>query len=317
MREVYVIGGANIDIIGRSDQKIIPNDSNIGKVIQSFGGVGRNIAENIARFNINVHFVSVFGDDVNGHNCIKYCEECGMDMSDCLIIQGERSSSYLAVLDETGDMQVAINDMDILRYLTAEHLTEVFKKIKKDDLIVVDTNLDKNLIEWIFEKAPCEIYVDPISCEKAKKLESVLHKIHTFKPNIYEASELSGIHYTDDESVNQMGQYFLEKGIDEIFISMGKQGVIGFTKNQTVSCVSESVEVSNVTGAGDAFMGAMVVGGLLNLEFLEKIKFATSASVCTIECDSSVCPRLSVDYVNRRKEKLHFIVKENEDVFKN
>lgn len=310
-----MIGGANIDIIGRSDRKIIPMDSNIGKVIQSYGGVGRNIAENIARMGIKVHFVSAFGDDYNGHNCIRYCESVGMDMQDCLVIKGERTSSYLAVLDDTGDMSVAINDMDILRFLNWEHLASVFKKIQKEDLLVIDTNLDKDLIERMMKEAPCPIFVDPISCEKAKKLEGLLQYVHTFKPNVYEASELSGIPYEDETSVMKMGQYFLDKGVQEVFISMGKKGVMGFLKDIAYSCETEKITVANATGAGDAFMGALVSASVLDYEFKEKMMFAQSASVCTIESDASVCPRLSVEYVNQRRKNIRFIMKEENICF--
>ena len=34
MREAYIIGGANIDIIGRSDHSLIPFDSNIGNKVK-------------------------------------------------------------------------------------------------------------------------------------------------------------------------------------------------------------------------------------------------------------------------------------------
>lgn len=309
-KEVYVIGGANIDIVGRVDRKIVPHDSNIGKVIQTYGGVGRNIAENVARYGLNVHFVSVFGDDYNGQRCISYCESLGMDMSDCLIIPGERTSSYLAVLDETGDMNVAINDMDILRFLNRDHLRKVFKKIKKEDLLIIDTNLDRDLIEFMLKQSPCDVYVDPISCGKARKLEGLFSYVHTFKPNVYEASELTGIQYKDLESVRQMGNYFLEQGVKEIFISMGKEGVIGFTGDYAINCATEKIDVANATGAGDAFMGAVVVASVLDYDFKQKVMFAQSASVCTIESDASVCEKLSVDFVNQRKENLKFIVKE-------
>lgn len=66
MSEVYVIGGANIDIIGKCNQALIPYDSNIGHVTQSFGGVGRNIAENIARLGFSTHFISALGNDAGG-----------------------------------------------------------------------------------------------------------------------------------------------------------------------------------------------------------------------------------------------------------
>lgn len=310
MREVYVIGGANIDIIGRSAKKIIDCDSNIGTVVQSYGGVGRNIAENIARLGFPVHFVSVFGDDYNGMNCMKYCMKCGIDMSDCQIIENERSSSYLAVLDETGDMIVGINDMGILKHLNQDHIANVFKKIKKDDILVIDTNLEKDLIEWMMKHAPCDVYVDPISCGKAVKLKHLLSYIHTFKPNVLEAEYVSGIAYKDDASIDQMGQYFLDQGMQEVYISLGKDGVRGFKKDTTVTCSTETIQVVNATGAGDALMGGIVAGSLLGYDFIDKIQFAQSASVCTIETASSVCEELSIDFINQRKNKIQFQVKE-------
>lgn len=311
MREVYVIGGANIDIIGRSDAKIIPFDSNIGKVVQSYGGVGRNIAENVARLGFKVHFISAFGNDLNGLNCIRYCEDLGMDMSDCLVIENERTSTYLAILDETGDMSVGINDMDILRFLSIDHIKKVLKKIKKEDILLIDTNLDREVIEFMMKNAPCDIYVDPISCKKAKKLKGLLSYIHTFKPNVYEAEELSGIPYRDNlDSVNEMGRFFLDQGVSEVYISLGKKGVSGYTRDESIICETEPITVANATGAGDSFMGGIIAASIMNEELSEKIKFAQSCSVCTIESDQSVCRRLSVDYVNERKNKLKFDIKE-------
>lgn len=310
MRNVYVFGGANIDIIGRSDSKIQFHDSNIGKVIQTYGGVGRNIAENIARYGANVHFVSVFGNDEKGRNCIQYCEDLGMDMQDCILVEGETTSCYLAVLDETGDMILAINDMDVLRFMTIEHISKVLKKINKEDLLVLDTNLDQEILDYILTQAPCDIYVDPISCKKAEKIRHHLASIHTLKPNIYEASSLSGIEYQGMESVDQMGEYFLSKGIKEIFISLGKEGAKVFTQDRVISCKCENVAVVNATGAGDAFMGGIVIGKVLHYDLMETIQFASAASVCTIETGASVCKNLTLDLVNERKKNLQFEIQE-------
>ena len=43
------IGGANMDIHGRSDRQLIMRDSNPGSLHTSLGGVCRNICENLAR----------------------------------------------------------------------------------------------------------------------------------------------------------------------------------------------------------------------------------------------------------------------------
>ena len=43
------IGGANMDIHGKSDRQLIMRDSNPGSLHTSLGGVCRNICENLAR----------------------------------------------------------------------------------------------------------------------------------------------------------------------------------------------------------------------------------------------------------------------------
>ena len=309
MKKVYVFGGANIDIIGRSDSKLIAYDSNIGKVIQTFGGVGRNIAENIARYGIDVHFVSVLGDDLNGQNCIRYCQDLGMNMDDCMIIENENTSTYLAVLDHKGDMVMAINDMDILRYMTKDHISNVLSKIDCDDFIVLDTNLDQEIMDMILDHAPCFIYIDPISVKKSEKIIHKLDKIHVLKPNVYEASALSAVEYDGLDSVKKMGEILVNKGVDEVYISLGEKGSMLFTKNKIVRIQSDIVDVVNATGAGDAFMGALVASDVLNYELDRKVKFASAASICTIETGASVCRDLSVLKVENRMNQLHFEIR--------
>lgn len=315
MKKVIVFGGANIDIIGRSDSKLISYDSNIGKVIQTFGGVGRNIAENIVRYGIDVHFVSVLGNDINGHNCIKYCQDLGMNMDDCMIIEGENTSTYLAVLDDSGDMHVAINDMDILRFMNVDHISKVLSKVNKEDLIVLDTNLDQEIIDYILDYAPCPIYVDPISCNKCSKIKNKLNKIHVLKPNIFEASSLTNVEYNGIDSVKRMGQQLIEQGVDEVCISLGSEGSMYFSKEKWFRVKSDVVEVANATGAGDAFMGAMVASDVLEYDLERKLKFASSASICTIETGASVCRELSIDFVSERMDNIKFKIKEEELCF--
>ena len=66
MGKILVIGGANIDILGISSHHLISKDSNPGKIHVTFGGVGRNIAENCCNLKQNTIFVSVIGNDANG-----------------------------------------------------------------------------------------------------------------------------------------------------------------------------------------------------------------------------------------------------------
>ena len=56
-------------------------DSNPGAVRMSLGGVGRNIAHNMALLGVDVRMVTVFGDDINAQKIAASCGELGIDIS--------------------------------------------------------------------------------------------------------------------------------------------------------------------------------------------------------------------------------------------
>ena len=310
MQDFYIIGGANIDIMGKTDTILISHDSNIGKVTRSFGGVGRNIAENIARYGVPTHMVSAVGNDYDGHALIEYCKKAHMDMSDTFVVDDEATSTYLAVLDHEGDMMVAINDMAVLNHLTKEHIERVFSKIHPDDLLVVDTNLERSMMEWIMKNAPCKIFVDPISCNKAVKLRGLLQYVHTLKPNIYEAETLSGMKIENEADLKRCAQFFLDEGVKEVFISMAGEGVFAMNDQECLHIKPQHVQLVNATGAGDAFMGALCVTSSAQMNLKEKVLFSQTASIMTLESQESVCPDLSFSEVQRRIVTIDFITVE-------
>ena len=75
MNKVYIIGGANIDIIGSSLKPLLVHDSNPGKISLSFGGVGRNISENLALLKEDIYFCSIFSNDSFGKMMIEDLEK--------------------------------------------------------------------------------------------------------------------------------------------------------------------------------------------------------------------------------------------------
>ncbi|KAE9837854.1 pseudouridine kinase, partial [Escherichia coli] len=116
MREkdyIVIIGSANIDVAGYSHHPLNYADSNPGKIKFTPGGVGRNIAHNLALLGKNAWLLSAVGGDFYGQSLLAQTNQSGVYVDKCLIVPGENTSSYLSLLDNTGEMLVAINDMSI------------------------------------------------------------------------------------------------------------------------------------------------------------------------------------------------------------
>ena len=130
------IGGANMDIHGKSDRQLIMRDSNPGSLHTSLGGVCRNICENLARLGETVRLITVVGDDVQGRGIVEGCEKAGIDMSAARVLRGERSSSYISIMDGDGDMLLAMSDMHIIKQLNAQLVDESRDLLCGADLVV-------------------------------------------------------------------------------------------------------------------------------------------------------------------------------------
>lgn len=128
MREkdyVVIIGSANIDVAGYSHESLNYADSNPGKIKFTPGGVGRNIAQNLALLGNKAWLLTAVGSDFYGQSLLTQTNQSGVYVDKCLIVPGENTSSYLSFLDNTGEMLVAINDMNIrtLLQLNISHST--------------------------------------------------------------------------------------------------------------------------------------------------------------------------------------------------
>jgi len=183
---VCVIGGSNIDIEGYPHDKLLPGDSNPGIIKTSLGGVGRNIAENLARLKIHTRFLSVVGDDAYGRRILEHAHTIGLDMENVLMVD-EPTSTYLAVLDGTRNMHVGIACMDILRRLDIAYIQQHEKIIQNASYCVVDTNLP-NILEYLVTTYEVPFVLDTVSANKAAHAKPLLSHFHTIKPNKIEVT---------------------------------------------------------------------------------------------------------------------------------
>ena len=121
---VVVIGSSSIDVKGKPSHSLEWGMSNFGEVRNMVGGVARNIAENLARLEVPTHLLTAVGMDANGARILKKCEKAGIDCTKSLKLKGERSGSYMALLDHLGNLQAAVNDFGIMDNLTPDYLIE-------------------------------------------------------------------------------------------------------------------------------------------------------------------------------------------------
>ncbi|GMQ63065.1 carbohydrate kinase [Vallitalea maricola] len=302
---VTVIGAANIDIHGFTEEKLIERDSNPGLIKICLGGVGRNISENLARLGIDTKLISATGGDMNSKRLIDECNQVGIDMEHSLILPDQNASIYLAIMDEKGDMSIALSDMSIVDRMTPEFIKSKYHIIKNSEVIVVDTCLSRQVIEFILTNfKDKKILLDPVSIRKSRRVKDIIGGFHTIKLNKHEAEFLSDIKIEDAHGLKKAVDYFIDKGVKRVFITLGEKGVYYGEGDYTNSYKAPKIKVVNATGAGDAFMAGVVYGNLYDKGIDEIAKCSTAAAILALKHHETVNPNMSIESINKIMEEI-------------
>jgi len=321
---VVVIGGANIDLRGRPTEEVLErHTSNPGKINVSSGGVGRNIAHNLALLNVPVTLLSAVGDDGEGIRILEETGKAGVK-TEQMIISGEHPTGiYMAILDEKGEMEVAVSDMQILEEITVDYLRSKAYLIKESKIVVMDTNLPEGSIEYVVDlcnKVKVPLLVEPVSVEKVKKLKRVLNRsrkrrgsrrwiIDYITPNEDEMESIleAGAEIDEDEDIdvdiNMMKAVEKLKGkeIRNIIVTLGKRGIYvsysgaGGSSEREQDKIGKGTfmapyrgEVVDVTGAGDALVAGLVYGIYKGYSLEVAARFGLVAAALTISTKEAV-----------------------------
>jgi len=302
---VCVLGGTNMDIQGFPRNRLILKDSNPGEVKLSLGGVGRNISENMVKLGVDTKLISVVGGDVYGNKILEEARLIGLDMQDSLILKDQSTSTYLSMLDESGDMMVAIAHMDIFEKMTIEFIKSKKHLVENSRLCIIDTNIPKEVIEYVLTNfKDTEFFLDTVSSTKAQKIKDLIGYFHTIKPNKIEAEMLSGIKIETKDDLRKAAEHFLNQGVKRVFITMGEEGTY-YNDGQNENLIpTPTIKVVNATGAGDAFVAGLAYSYCNDFDLDYTTRFAMTASVLALSHENTINPNMSIENINKKMKEI-------------
>ena len=304
---ILVLVASIVDIFGFCGRSYAQRDSIPGHVKVSFGGVCRNIAENLARVGVKTEFISILGDDENGKAILEHSRRLGYNMENSVFLEGQSTPTYMAILNQNGEMESAVVDMDSLNKMTPSFIDEKREVFENSEYVVVGSD-GPELLEYILKKyeGKCKFILDPVSAKKAEEIRHLIKYFHTIKPNRFETEALCGFKIESDEDLRKAGRFFIEQGVKNVFISLDSDGIYYITsegEEGTLACC-EAINVKNVTGAGDSFVAGIGYGYMNNLSIKDTLKYAVAMSIITITHEETINPKMSheavIEEINNR-----------------
>ncbi len=295
---VVVIGGANMDVKARSSAAAVPATSNPGAGSMAAGGVGRNIAENLARLGTRTHLVAAIGSDGLGDQVLAATSGAGVHVEH--VRRSARSTgTYTAVLDADGELVVAVSDMAATDELSTEQVNAARDLVAAAALVVLDGNLAPETIGFALDLASdagTRVVLEPVSVPKAAArahLVTAERPIHAVTPNRDELGALTGLPVRTARQVDRAAAALHDRGVELVWVRLGAEGSLLSTREGTTRIAALPAEVVDVTGAGDAMLAGFCHALLAGAGTTEAAAYGHAAAALTIASPHTVRPDLT------------------------
>ncbi|WP_152541186.1 carbohydrate kinase family protein [Kallotenue papyrolyticum] len=302
---IVVIGGSSLDIKGRLRRAFLPGTSNAAAIQISIGGVGRNIAENLARLGTSVALISAVCADDFGRAIIQHTEAAGVDVSHMLTTCEHRSASYIAIVSPDGSLLAGLDDSAAGRAITPDYIRARADLLQRADMVVMDANVARvtaDAILEICEAAGVPVALEPVAVGLAQRFSQTVGRFFLVTPNELEAEALTGLPVRDVTTATLAAQRLVALGVDVAVITLAQEGVVYASSNEVGHVPAQRVDVVDPTGAGAALAATIIYGLTHNIPLAETIQLGQIAAALTLQSPETVAPELSLEYLYAQLE---------------
>jgi len=294
---IVVIGAAFVDIKGYPEAAFIPTGRNAGSVVQIHGGVGRNVAEDIANCELRPTFITLVDHSGISADVIRKLKSHKVN-TDYIRATPDGLGTWLAVFGNDGDVYASVSRRPDLRPIAGildEHGDEIFRDA---DSVVIEIDIEKSVVKRVFrlaEKYNKKVFAVVSNMSIALERRDFLQSVDCFVCNVQEA----GILFSDDYSglsTEQMVQVVAEKvqqaKIPGMIVTMGGRGAVyASMTGECGYCPARKVAVNDTTGAGDSFCAGVAIGLTYGKTMGEACEVGSLLAASVIVTSENVCPR--------------------------
>src|SRR6188474_2021753 len=145
---VICIGAAFVDELFHVKKEMMFGTTNEALVTKTAGGVGRNIAHQLALLDVEVQLISVFGNDTDGDWLKQTCAKAGVKLDASITKEGP-SGKYTAILNIDGSLFTGFMSHESVNLITPAHLEKNKDLLKTASYLLADANINAETGEWL------------------------------------------------------------------------------------------------------------------------------------------------------------------------
>ena len=278
---ICVIGGANVDITATSGEAFRVGDSNPGRVEVSWGGVGRNIAHNLALLGDDVELLTIFGGGLFGPVIADACRALGIGISHSEIAPDGTNSFFVSINNADGELVGGVADMNATEGMTPQWLATRLEVINSADTVVADANSSAEALAWLIDHCKKPLFLDAVSVAKAGRIREAVtlsrrKEFFALKCNAIENVELASVTCCRRR-----------------YVSVGAEGLKVEADGRLYEFPALPCIVRNVTGGGDALLAGIVHAGP-DASVEESARWGLECARCAVESPKAVSEEIKL-----------------------
>jgi len=238
---ICCIGGASVDEKFHLDLAPAAATSNPARRVSGFGGVARNVAENLARMGADVALVSAIGRDFPGEAVRAGLRTAGVDTAGIVRSGDHPTGSYVAIIAPDGELTIGVSDLSAVEALAPDDIGRAWPLIASADYVFADCNLNAGTLERVIAScgaARLRLALDAVSIAKSARLPGDLRNVDVLFCNTAEAPSCTG------------------RGARALVVTDGPRPVVVYRSELTETIPVRPVAAVDVTGAGDSLIAA-------------------------------------------------------------
>lgn len=259
-KSILVFGSYVADLTGRSEKFPVPGETVLAN---SFalgpGGKGSNQAVAAHRAGAKMRFISKLGTDAFGSMAKAFYQAEGMDTRYLLEDKEHATGAALIMVNEASGQNMIMVNIGACGCITREDVEACRASIEGADYLLVQLEINLDALARVIDiahESGTKVILNPAPAQALP--DELLSKVYAVTPNETEAFALTGIEVTSQATARRAAEVFLRKGVRQVVITLGSQGVYctDGTREEMYPCIT--VQAVDTTGAGDAFNGGFV-----------------------------------------------------------
>ena len=285
MGKVTVFGSFVVDLMGRTPHLPVPGETVKGSMFK-MGPGGKGFNQGIAahKAGADVTMVTKLGRDTFADVALNAMDELNMKKDKVLFSDDVETGIALILVDENTSQNEILVVLGSCNTITDEEVESIADELKESEYLLTQLETNVSAVKKVISLAKEYGVKVILNTAPVQPVDDEIYKdLYLITPNEVEAEILTGIVIDCKENADKAADWFFEKGVKNVLITLGGRGVYIATEEKREIIPAYRVKAIDTTGAGDAFNGGLVAGLAEGKDLWESAKFANALAALSVQ----------------------------------